>query len=121
MFQTLQHPLFLTSVVIAAGNQIMERNGIFLPVVHSYLDDLLCFPVVLTVGLFGYRAVTGDTAYTLGRFQVWSVVALYAFTFEVVLPKRSSVYVADMMDIVAYALGALVFMRWMNRPLQPDP
>lgn len=113
--RTLLHPLFIAAVVLAAGNQMLERNGIFIPYVHAYLDDLLCFPLVLTVGLAAYRTVLRNERYVMGPWQVWPAVALYALVFEVVLPMHSTIYTADPMDVVAYAVGAAAFMRWINQ------
>ena len=39
--RVLRHPLFVGAVVLAAANQWLERQGVHLPVVHAYLDDLL--------------------------------------------------------------------------------
>lgn len=104
--------------MLAASNQVLERNGIFIPIVHSYLDDLLCFPIVFTVGLAAYRILYRNGNYVLRPWQVWPVVVLYAVVFEVVLPSFSATYTSDPWDMVAYALGTLVFLRWMNRPAQ---
>lgn len=109
------HPIFLVAVLLAATNQLLERNGIFLPFIHSYLDDLLCFPIVLTVGLAGYRLIHQDDSYTLGPWQVWATVVLYAVMFEWVLPSYSPIYTADALDVLAYAVGTVVFLRWVNR------
>ncbi|TNF27396.1 MAG: magnesium citrate secondary transporter, partial [Bacteroidetes bacterium] len=56
MKRTLTNPIFLLCVALAATNQVLEKAfGIFAPIVHCYLDDLLCFPIVLTLGLAMYR------------------------------------------------------------------
>lgn len=116
--RVLRHPLFVCSVLLAAANQVLERQGLYLPLVHAYLDDLLCFPIVLTVGLAGYRLLHSDDHYTLGLWQVWPVVILYAVLFEWVLPSVSTVYTQDAFDVVAYLTGTGVFLRWVNRPGQ---
>lgn len=103
-------------MLLAALNQLLEHNGIFIPIVHSYLDDLLCFPIVHTVGLATYRSAYQDHGYILGVWQVWLPVLLYALMFEWVLPSYSPVYRADVLDVVAYCTGTLIFVRWVNRP-----
>lgn len=112
--KTLLNPLFLVCVAVAGINQLLERNGIFIPIVHSYLDDVLCFPIVLTASLAAYRMLHQNPNYLLTHWQVWPVVGLYAVVFEGVLPSHSKVYTADVMDVVAYVLGAMVFMKWIN-------
>lgn len=39
------------------------------------------------------------------------LVAFVAFSlvFELILPKKSAMYVADVWDVVSYALGGLIF------------
>ncbi len=115
MTAPLLHPLFLIAVLLAALNQLVERNGIHIPIVHAYLDDLLCFPIVLTVGLVGYRLTLGNSNYKLGHWQVWPAVVLYALVFEWVLPSYSPIYTGDPLDVLAYIVGATAFMRWVNR------
>lgn len=99
-------------------NQLAERSGVFIPLVHSYLDDLVCFPIVFTVGLAAYRAIHRDGGYVLSHWQVWPAVGLYAVMFEWVLPSVSPVYTADVFDVVAYVIGTGVFLMWINRPVQ---
>jgi hypothetical protein len=113
--RTLFHPMFMAAVVLAAGNQLLEHNGIFIPYVHAYLDDLVCFPIVLSIGLAAYRVILGNAHYVMGHWQVWPAVALYALVFELVLPMHSTIYTADPLDVLAYAIGAAAFMRWINQ------
>lgn len=110
--RTLKHPVFLSCVGLAIVNRILEMNGVYLPVIHSYLDDILCFPIVLTVGLSAYRFLWDD--YRLTAWHIWPTVAVYSIYFEAYLPTVSSVYTRDPIDIVAYIIGALIFDRWIN-------
>lgn len=106
--------MFLISVVLATTNQILEKGfGIFLPVIHSYLDDLLCFPIVLTLGLAMYRYFKPN--YQLSAWHIWPTVIVYSVYFEWYLPHTSTVYTADVLDVLMYVLGALIFQRFINR------
>lgn len=114
MRRTLSNPMFLISVVLATTNQILEKGfGIFLPVIHSYLDDLLCFPIVLTLGLAMYRYFKPN--YQLSAWHIWPTVIVYSVYFEWYLPHTSTVYTADVLDVLMYVLGALIFQRFINR------
>ena len=114
MKRTLLNPVFLVCVFLAIVNQILEKGfGIYTPVVNSYLDDLLCFPIVLTLGLGVYRFRWPN--YQLSGYHIWPVVLIYSVYFEWYLPLRSTVYTADVMDVLMYVLGALVFQRFINR------
>jgi len=112
MKKTLLHPVFLTAVLLATVNQLLERNGVFIPFVHSYLDDFLVFPIVLTVGLSFYRIIWKN--YTLTPWHIWPLLAVYVFVFEIWMPTTSSLYTADIFDVVAYVLGIFVFQRFIN-------
>lgn len=114
MKRTLTNPVFLTCVMLATVNQILEKGfGVYLPVVHSYLDDLLCFPIVLTLGLAMYRYFKAN--YELSGWHIWPTVIIYSVYFEWYLPQTSAVYTADVFDVLMYALGALIFQRFINR------
>ncbi len=113
MRRTLSNPVFLVCVVLATINQILEKGlGIFLPLIHSYLDDLLCFPIVLTLGLAMYRYFKPN--YELSAWHIWPTVVIYSVYFEWYLPQTSTVYTADVFDVLMYALGALIFQRFIN-------
>lgn len=114
MKRTLSNPTFLLCVALAATNQVLEKAlGILIPVVHSYLDDLLCFPIVLTLGLAMYRYFKPN--YELTAWHIWPIVTIYSVYFEWYLPQTSTVYTADILDVLMYVLGALIFQRFINR------
>lgn len=107
------NPFFYGSVILAILSRLLEEMGIYLPIVHSYLDDLLCFPIVLSLGLIGYRIFRPD--YILTKWHIWSVVVVYSIYFEAYLPTTSATYTADFVDVIMYGLGALVFDRTVNK------
>lgn len=114
MKNTLLNPVFLSCLFLAFLNQLIEKGfGVFIPLVHSYLDDLLCFPIVLTLGLAAYR--TAYPTYRLTGWHIWPMVLIYAVYFEGYLPQTSALYTSDPLDILMYVLGALIFQRFINR------
>lgn len=114
MRKTVSNPVFLVCLSLAFINQIIEKGfGIFIPIVHSYLDDLLCFPIVLTLGLAAYRAVIPN--YRLGMVHMLSVLIVYSVYFEGYLPLVSD-STRDWMDLVMYLLGTVVFGYFINKP-----
>lgn len=114
MRKTLSNYVFLTCVLLATVNQTIEKGfGIFVPIVHSYLDDLLCFPIVLTLGLAMYRYF--KPSYELSAWHIWPTAIIYSIYFEGYLPQTSVAYTADIIDVLMYALGALIFQRLINR------
>ena len=114
MRKTLSNPVFLSAVALATINQILEKGfGIFIPVIHSYLDDLLCFPIVLTLGLSVYRSVYPN--YCLNWFHMLSVLIIYSVYFEWILPKQSSNFTADPFDVIMYLIGLAIFSYFINQ------
>lgn len=102
----------MMAVMLAVSNQILEHNGVFLPYIHAYLDDLLCFPITLTLGLAAYRWLWPH--YQLNKWHIWPLFLFYAFYFEGYLPTKSTLYTRDWADVLAYFIGILIFLKWIN-------
>ncbi|MGB1317834.1 MAG: hypothetical protein ACPG5W_06495 [Flavobacteriales bacterium] len=114
MRRTLLNPVFLICVCLTSANQIIEKGfGVFIPIVHAYLDDLLCFPIVLTLGLAVYRL--RDKHYTLSLWHILPVLVVYSVYFEWYLPRISETATSDPIDVVMYLLGLTVFGYFINR------
>jgi hypothetical protein len=116
MKKILFHPFYVTIVLLALCNQIIEKNGVFIPYIHSYLDDVLCFPLVLTTGLSVYRSIWPD--YRLGFWHIWPLFLFFVIYFEWWLPGLSIVYTRDPWDIAAYLSGICLFHYVMNTEKQ---
>ena len=114
MRRTLSNPVFLVCLLLASVNQVLEKVfGVFVPLVHSYLDDLLCLPIVLTFGLAVYRWY--DKNYKLSLWHMIPVFIVYTIYFDVYLPQLSSAYTADAWDVLAYLCGLTIFDYFINR------
>ena len=113
MIKTLSNKVFLVCLLLASANQILEKGfGVYIPIVHSYLDDVLCFPIVLTLGLAAYRLV--DEQYTLTKFHYVFTFVVYAVYFEWYLPQISSNATSDGWDLLAYTVGMTLFGYFIN-------
>lgn len=114
MRRTITNKVFISCVALAILNQIIEKGfGVYIPIVHSYLDDFLCFPIVLTLGLAVYR--TAFPNYRLNALHFVSVFVIYALYFELYLPSVSTSATSDWFDLVAYAAGMTLFGHFINR------
>jgi hypothetical protein len=114
MKSVLFHPVYIAAVVLASINQSLEYFGVYLPFIHSYLDDFLCFPIVLGTGLASYRIVFPN--YRLTKWHIWPLFVVFVFVFEVYMPQISSLYIADVFDVLFYALGIFLFLKTINLP-----
>lgn len=117
MKRTLYHPVFLAALLIFLLNQALERKGIFLPVIHSYSDDLMCLPVILTPALAGFRYYLGPR-FCLPVSKIITALILLSVSMEIILPAFSSRHIADAADVIMYALGGAAFHCLINRPLK---
>ena len=111
----LRNPVFILAFVLTASNELLERMGYSIPYVNAYLDDLACFPIVLTLALAFLRTFVTSQEYSLSRMQVALAVVYFYLVFEWVLPSMSSRYTRDHADMIAYTAGAYIFWKFINR------
>lgn len=83
----------------------------------SYLADVLALPLLLTAALLLMRhGYFRQAAFVLPGSWVVAAWALLSLWFEWWLPRVQPAAVADPLDVLAYAVGAWVFWRWLNVP-----
>ncbi len=70
-------------------------------------------PIVLTLCLFGIRVIHKKEHLELNGFMIISMTLFYAVLFELILPKYSTNYTADLLDVMMYFFGTLFF--WVMR------
>ncbi len=108
--------LFWITFLLFAFNQLLERLGMKVYFLYSYLDDLLCPPIVLGFTLFVQQQFTyrkRDYKFStkaLIFFWLW-----YSFLFEYVFPLVDKRHYSDPWDVLMYALGVLLFSKFGNR------
>lgn len=119
MMRVVRNPFFYIPALLFVLNQILEKAaGIFLPLVHSYLDDLLAMPVILGVTLQIYQFIhPSKDCFHFRKRHVLVAFIYVSLVFEVILPRFSDVYTADLFDVLCYAVGSGVFYRFINRSL----
>jgi len=112
----LKNPFFILPCILFWINQYLEKiQNIFIPFVHSYLDDLLAMPVVLGLTLQVYQWIhPGKNHFVFTKVQILVAVVYYSLLFEVILPLWSSRYISDPLDVLFYLLGAIWFYIWIN-------
>tara|TARA_R110002050_G_scaffold24128_1_gene64461 strand:+ start:1664 stop:2041 length:378 start_codon:yes stop_codon:yes gene_type:complete len=112
----IRNPYFWTPCILFWANQYLEKiQGLFLPFLHSYLDDLLAIPVVLGITLQIFRWIYAkNKQMVFCRKQVIIGLLYFGFLFEGLLPAWSSTYVRDPFDLVCYGIGAIYFWFFIN-------
>ena len=117
----LRHPLFL----VGAGLYLLatlHKRGVgplsyWPPLLAFYLADVLALPLELTLLRWLMRRFYFQRPDFVLPFP-WVVGTWLTFSlwFEGLLPYFSTTATADPLDVVAYAVGGLIFWRWLNRP-----
>ncbi len=116
MMSIFKNPYFLAASLFFWVNQFLEKVlKIFIPYVHAYLDDLLAMPVILGITLQVFKWIHPlKDDFVFSKTQVLVGWAYLSFLFEFLLPKWSSTYTGDILDIVCYGLGAVAFYKLIN-------
>lgn len=118
-FLYLRDPLFLFCLTTYVLNRVVLKAIWREGFVHEHLNDLICIPFWVPIMLFvqkklGLRA--GDASPRPRELVIPLIV--WSWMFEVFLPQTSFLggrFVADHVDVLFYALGALaaaIFWRW---------
>ncbi len=109
-------PYFWFSLLTFSANQLLERFY-KIPLLYSYLDDLLAPGIVLGFSLFFFQKVfPADPAFKLDTKLLIAFVFLYSVLFEFIFPFTDPRHTSDWYDILAYTVGTISFHILGNRP-----
>ncbi|WP_299818475.1 magnesium citrate secondary transporter [uncultured Pontibacter sp.] len=117
--RTLQHPLFIISMLLFCLNRVLEYKQLFIWPLHTHLDDLLCLPITLTIVLAAERAYFQNPYFVLPWHYLLIAVLSFSIVFEWLLPMYATRYTSDVWDVVAYAVGAGAFHAFSNQRIMP--
>lgn len=116
-FSLILPPGFSLAVGVFIVNQLLEARGIYIPYVHSYLDDVLALPIMMCGMLMIQQQITyRNPKYTFSIWHILFMVALLSWYFEWYAPGRKANHYADVFDVAAYAIGGVGFYIWQNVP-----
>ena len=103
-------PYFILSVVLYLLIRILRLFEIHIPeILNSHLTDFLFMPILLTVSLIGVRVIKRNKLINLTIGMIFVSTVFVSFMFEIFMPSRSSLFIKDYWDVVAYIIGALFF------------
>lgn len=106
----LLYTFFFIAILIFLSIQASYYFDIELPPwVRFYVNDFLCMPIVLTICLSVVHWIKHDKSIRLSLFTILSLTAVYALYFEIYLPKIEPRYTADILDVVMYFSGSMLF------------
>ena len=78
-------------------------------IINNFLNDFLITPIVLYICLWVLILIRKDKYFTISLVMVLYVCAFYSFIFEYIAPKFLVRYTADIIDIILYFLGGIIF------------
>lgn len=108
----MKRRLFIGMLLTYLVLLVSKKTGLFFPeLINSYLSDLLCIPLVLSIARYAIAYWINDACFQLNRWHMAFTSIAFALVFELILPKFSTVYTADPFDALAYGIGALLFDR----------
>jgi hypothetical protein len=115
-FRYWRDPLFLLASGAYALNRWVLKPLIPSPFLHNHFNDLLLIPAALPVMLWLQRILglrkrdrVPSWPEVLMHWAVWSIVC------EWIGPFYCHMGVADIWDVVSYAVGGIVAGLWWNR------
>lgn len=97
-------------LLIFIGIQCSYYYEIALPRwIRFYVNDFICMPIVLTICLKAVHLLKKDTVIRLSLFPILSLTLIYSIYFEMYLPTVEPRYTADILDVLMYFSGSLLF------------
>lgn len=95
----------LLSLGIFLAVETSQWSGLSLPVVHWYINDLVCIPLFVAASISLERLLSGKPSLEYGTFKLLSWFIIVSSIFEIYLPSTSDKYTADWFDVLFYGLG----------------
>jgi len=106
--------LWFLLILIFALNQLFENFGGRIFFLYSYLDDLLFFPIILTLILI-IQQKTFHINYVLSKQSIFFSFIFFSVLTEIIYPNISPRFTYDSFDLIAYALGVMIFYWYFNK------
>lgn len=101
---------------VALTIYILQWQEVNLPyIIRNHLNNLLCMPVVLTTCLALLQLIKKNYHLTMPIFVITSVTLYYILFFEWYLPKVNPRYTADLIDVLLYISGTVIFYIMQNK------
>ncbi|MCF7803841.1 MAG: hypothetical protein K9N46_00880 [Candidatus Marinimicrobia bacterium] len=116
---TLTNRTFLSAVLVFILFHGLDALGVSIPVgdgfFRAYLDDFLCLPILLTFVLYIHRKYRVKSEnYRLPILHTVLAFVIIGMAFEIIYPFVSTQGTADILDLLAYGGGGIIFDQWIN-------
>ena len=110
---TLGNKYFIITFLLFVLNELVgkELQWVFL---DAYFNDFIAPIIFLTLTNY-MMSIYSKTRYVFSYKQLIFFFLYLSFFFECILPMTASVYIADVFDLLAYALGTLMYQFLINK------
>lgn len=89
---------------------LSKKIGWYFPeLINSYLSDLLCIPIVLSISRYVVAYWINDARLKLNIWHITSAVFAFIIVFEIILPQKDPIYTSDPLDALMYLIGGVIF------------
>lgn len=99
---------FLLGLVSWAGIIVLRRNSIYIPVINDHFTDFITVPMYCYLIEYIMNSVPGYHWKPDLKFVLTSTLYL-TFLFEIICPNLSGVFTGDLLDVLAYGAGGLLY------------
>ncbi|UCA61966.1 hypothetical protein KB553_10715 [Chryseobacterium rhizoplanae] len=87
---------------------LLRKNGIFIPVINNHFTDFITIPMYCYLIEYIMNSVLTLHWKPDFKFVLTSVIYL-SFLFEVLCPQLSSLFTGDLVDVLAYSVGGILY------------
>lgn len=96
--------------------KFLENFIVFTPLYRAYCYDVLAVPIIAFIALKIQQYLTyKNTKYRFKAIHIIFITLYVSLVFEFILPYFNNKYTQDYYDVVAYGVGALFFLAFMNK------
>lgn len=90
---------------------IAKKSGFPLPYFFKcYFADLLALPLILGAATFLLKKYTVNEQFYLSSFKILVACLYFSVLFEWLLPRYSTAYTGDFMDVICYFTGGAIYL-----------
>lgn len=101
--------IYFLLVILFLTNQLLEHLYLSHWIFRSYLDDLLVLPIILPITQVLLRLIYNKPSFKLDIPMIITAFLFVSIVFEIILPKFSTSYTSDYLDIVFYGIGGVIY------------
>lgn len=115
----LLNKYYLSGLILYLFLAAAKMNNIhYNTLIESYLADLLCIPILLHTTLACLRFIKRNHSINFTTSMIAFVVVYVSVVFEYILPQFSTKYTSDIVDVMLYCIGGIIYYGINNKQLQ---